>query len=127
MSKNITLNSLSIKGNMMRDKGVSYLAQSLAKNSSLRELDISLNEITHKGFSEAITVLSRTNITTLKCSMNPLGDKGLFILAPYLAGSEAKLRRVEVSACRFSDEGFAQLLKVFPINRTLTYACCDKH
>eukprot|EP00826_Nyctotherus_ovalis_P013829 TRINITY_DN13796_c0_g1_i5.p3 TRINITY_DN13796_c0_g1~~TRINITY_DN13796_c0_g1_i5.p3 ORF type:complete len:109 (-),score=19.24 TRINITY_DN13796_c0_g1_i5:294-620(-) len=108
---------------MMGDKGVSYLV----KNSSLRELDISLNEITHKGFSEVIAVLPKTSIITLKCNMNPLGDRSLFILAPYLANSEAKLKRLEISACRFNDEGFAQLLKVFPINKVLTYIRCDKH
>jgi len=51
LSRNNSLESLNIKGNVIGDQGLVYLAQALvASNNRIKELDISLNEIGPQGF-----------------------------------------------------------------------------
>jgi Ran GTPase-activating protein (RanGAP) involved in mRNA processing and transport len=51
ISKNNSLESLNIKGNVIGDQGIILIAQALKESKThLKELDISLNEIGPKGF-----------------------------------------------------------------------------
>jgi Ran GTPase-activating protein (RanGAP) involved in mRNA processing and transport len=58
LSRNNSLESLNIKGNVIGDQGLILLAQALVNGPpNLRELDISLNEIGPKGFQTLCEVL----------------------------------------------------------------------
>ena len=50
LKQNSTLESLNIKGNIIKDDGCVLLAQALTGNQKLKELDISRNEFGPNGF-----------------------------------------------------------------------------
>mmetsp|Transcript_51396 Transcript_51396/g.70543 ORF Transcript_51396/g.70543 Transcript_51396/m.70543 type:complete len:99 (-) Transcript_51396:406-702(-) len=79
--KNNTLESLNIKGNVIGDQGLILLSQSLRDATRLKELDVSLNEVGPAGFQALCEVLPYTNITTLVCNKNFLGDEILAFFA----------------------------------------------
>jgi len=62
ITKNNSLESLNIKGNVIGDQGMILLAQSLREAPTLKEIDVSLNEIGPTGFQELCNVLPYTNI-----------------------------------------------------------------
>jgi Ran GTPase-activating protein (RanGAP) involved in mRNA processing and transport len=74
--KNTTLEHLNIKGNVIGDSGMILLASALRNGCrNLKELDVSLNEIGPQGFQALCEVLPQTNIQTLVCNKNFLGDE----------------------------------------------------
>ena len=79
--KSSTLELLNIKGNVIGDQGMILLAQSLRFAQNLIEIDVSLNEIGPTGFQELCNVLPYTNIHTLTCNKNFLGDEILSLFA----------------------------------------------
>ena len=72
---------MNIKGNVIGDQGMIFLAQSLHEAPNLRELDVSLNEIGPTGFQMLCDVLPDTNLQTLVCNKNFLGDQILEVFA----------------------------------------------
>ena len=86
------------------------LANALKESkSSLRELDISLNEIGPVGFQALCEVLPITKLTTLVCAKNFLGDEILTIFAQLLA--KKNLKRFDLSSCRLNDAGLIHLIE----------------
>ena len=80
--KNTTLESLNIKGNVIGDSGMILLASALRNGCrNLKELDVSLNEIGPQGFQALCEVLPQTNIQTLVCNKNFLGDEILALFS----------------------------------------------
>ena len=70
------LEHLNIKGNVIGDSGMILLASALRNGCrNLKELDVSLNEIGPQGFQALCEVLPQTNIQTLVCNKNFLGDE----------------------------------------------------
>jgi hypothetical protein len=78
----------------------------------LKELDISLNEIGPVGFQALCDVLPQSQITTLTCNKNFLGDEVLGYFANILTseGSGCKLRKFDFSSCRLNDTGLIYLI-----------------
>lgn len=110
LAKNFTIESLNIKGNIIGDQGIILLANALKESkSSLRELDISLNEIGPVGFQALCEVLPITKLTTLVCAKNFLGDEILTIFAQLLA--KTNLKRFDLSSCRLNDAGLIHLIE----------------
>ncbi len=120
LNANVTLKMLSIKGNFIGDEGAGYIAEALEKNKIMQELDVSFNEIGPKGFADLIKVLPSSNLISLCCNRNPLGDECLAMLSTHLADQASKLRRVELCTCKLSDKGFAQLLQALQTNKTIS-------
>lgn len=75
---------------------------------SLKEIDISLNEIGPQGFQALCEVLPQTNIQTLVCNKNFLSDEILAFFAQILPAS--KLRKFDLSSCRLNDSGLIHLI-----------------
>ena len=62
IAQNKSLEVLNIKGNIIGDDGLILIAQSLRDAPSLKDLDISLNEIGPVGFQTLCDVLPFTNL-----------------------------------------------------------------
>jgi len=121
LNVNLTLRMLSVKGNFIGDEGAAYIAESLENNKIMQELDISFNEIGPKGFADIIRILPNSNLISLLCNRNPLGDECLIMLSTHVNNQESKLRRVEMCTCKLSDKGFAHLLQSLQNNKLLSY------
>ena len=62
MIKNTSLESLNVKGNVIGDQGMKLLAKGLASSPNIKELDISLNEISSEGFLAFCEILEHTGL-----------------------------------------------------------------
>lgn len=76
---------------------------------TLKELDISLNEIGPHGFQALCEVLPQTKITTLVCNKNFLGDDILAHFAQILP--QTRLKKFDFSSCRLNDQGLLHLIE----------------
>lgn len=75
LAKNKSLELLNVKGNVIGDQGIIMISQALRETRhTLRELDISLNEIGPQGFQSLCGILPSTKIQVLICNKNFLGD-----------------------------------------------------
>ena len=99
------------------------LAQSLANAPNLRELDVSLNEIGPTGFQMLCDVLPQTNLQTLVCNKNFLGDQILEVFASVIAGEgqgATKLKRFDFSSCRLNDAGLIFIINALERNKKIS-------
>ena len=122
IQRNNSLESLNIKGNVIGDQGMILLAQSLQYAPNLKELDISLNEIGPTGFQTLCEVISQTNLQTLVCNKNFLGDQILAVFAQVIVGDGAgatKLKRFDFSSCRLNDSGLMALINALEQNKRI--------
>ena len=113
IQSNKSLEILNIKGNIIGDDGLILIAQSLKDAPLLKELDISLNEIGPAGFQALCDVLPYSNIHTLVCNKNFLGDDVLGYFANIISdpsGSGTKLKKFDFSSCRLNDTGLIYLI-----------------
>ena len=97
---------------MIGDEGMLSLTECLKDAVMLQHLDISLNEIGPAGFQALCEVLPDTNIQTLICNKNFLGDDVMAYFANILAdpNSSGRLRKFDFSACRLNDAGLIYLI-----------------
>jgi len=106
------------------DQGMILLAQSLAQAHNLKELDVSLNEIGPNGFRHLCDVLPATNIETLVCNKNFLGDEILQVFAMVISGETGtgatKLRRFDFSSCKLNDSGLFFLINALQSNKLIS-------
>lgn len=85
LSKNQSLEVLSLKGNVIGDQGLILIAQALKESKiNLKELDISLNEVGPAGFQALCEVLPHTKISSIICAKNFLGDEALQLFTQVL-------------------------------------------
>jgi len=103
----------------MGDDGVILLAESLKCAPSLTYLDISLNEIGPVGFQALCEALPDTNVATLVCNKNFLGDDVIAYFANILTDSSAggRLRKFDFSSCRLNDAGLIYLINALQNNK----------
>ena len=67
---------------MIRDRGVEMLARCINLIPSLKLLDLSSNNITHKGMESVVTIMkSCTNLTHFSIAENFIGDTGIQLFA----------------------------------------------
>ena len=120
--ENKHLESLNIKGNMIGDDGIIYLAENLKTATALSFLDISLNEIGPAGFQALCEVLPDTNISNLICNKNFLGDDVMAYFANILAdpNSSGKLKKFDFSSCRLNDAGLIYLIGSLQNNKKIS-------
>jgi len=104
---------------MMGDDGLILLAESLKSASTLTYLDISLNEIGPVGFQALCEALPDTNVATLVCNKNFLGDDVIAYFANILAdsASSGRLRKFDFSSCRINDAGLIYLINALQNNK----------
>ncbi len=147
LSKNTTLQILSLKSNKLNDTDVVGLAEGLAENSSLVSLDLSHNEIGPACAGALATVLLRSElkelnlewnkllnaggvtlireglpVTTVKrifLGWNGLGDEAADALGKVLAGSST-LEELDISNNHVGPKGAALLAKGIQVAIGLT-------
>jgi Ran GTPase-activating protein (RanGAP) involved in mRNA processing and transport len=99
------------------------LADCLAASPNLKELDISLNEIGPSGFQALCDVLPQSQIHSLTCSKNFLGDEVLGYFANILtdtgSGQPCKLKKFDFSSCRLNDTGLIYLINALQFNKQI--------
>ena len=114
VSRSASLKSLNVKANMIGDKGMTLLAASVQSCASLIELDVSMNEIGPEGFQALCEALPFTNLQTLVCCRNMLGDEILELFASIIESEDGQggtqLRSFDLSSCRLNDQGLIFLI-----------------
>jgi Ran GTPase-activating protein (RanGAP) involved in mRNA processing and transport len=85
---------------------------------TLKELDISLNEIGPHGFQALCEVLPQTKITTLVCNKNFLGDEILAHFAQILP--QTRLKKFDFSSCRLNDQGLLHLIEALQSDKQIS-------
>lgn len=97
------------------------LSQALKGAKSVKEIDVSLNEIGPSGFQALCVVLPETNIQTLICSKNFLGDEILGYFSQIISGESGcgttKLKKFDFSSCRLNDLGLTFLISALQHNK----------
>ena len=106
---------------MIGDEGMLSLAECLKDAIMLQHLDISLNEVGPSGFQALCEILPETNIQTLICNKNFLGDDVMAYFANILAdpNSSGRLRKFDFSACRLNDAGLIYLINALQNNKNV--------
>ena len=112
LRKNKTLVSLKLNGNQLSDKGVSAIAKILeAANQTLETLDLGSNDITDQGAIDLGAMLkTNTTLTNLDLSMNRLGERGVRYLANALDGDNKGLKRLSLRTNKSITDSSADLL-----------------
>ncbi len=95
------------------------LAASLA-STNIKELDISLNEIGPAGFQSICDILAGSNIQSLTCAKNFLGDEVLAYFSNILTEGETALKRFDFSSCRLNDTGLLYLNNALATNSRIS-------
>ena len=100
---------------------MALLAASVQSCPTLAELDISLNEIGQIGFQALCEALPHTNLETLVCCKNLLGDEILELFAQVIEGEDGQggtsLRAFDLSSCRLNDYGLIYLINALAHNK----------
>ena len=86
LEKNMHLEGLRFAWSSIGSPGAVVLAESLVKNSSVRELDLAMNNIDAKGASAIANALKKRNpaITSLNLEYNDIGEDGQLAIASVL-------------------------------------------
>lgn len=71
------LKVLSLKNTNIGNTGIKLIAEGIANNTSIEELDISSNSVSLEGFIPLCDCLLTNNIKTFKCTNNLLGDDSM--------------------------------------------------
>jgi Ran GTPase-activating protein (RanGAP) involved in mRNA processing and transport len=98
LRQNNTLISLKLNGNQVSDKGTFAIAKALEdSNKTLETLDLGSNDITDQGtiyFAEMLKI--NTTLTNLDLSMNRIGERGVRHLVGALDGDNKGLKRLSL-------------------------------
>lgn len=105
---------------MIGDDGLILLTEGLKEATCLTHLDVSLNEIGPTGFQALCEVLQETQIQSLVCNKNFLGDDVIAYFANIVAeGSSGQLENFDFSSCRLNDSGLIFIINALHNNKTI--------
>uniref|UniRef100_A0A7C9ECD5 Uncharacterized protein n=1 Tax=Opuntia streptacantha TaxID=393608 RepID=A0A7C9ECD5_OPUST len=111
-----------MSGRNFGDEGLFFLAESLAYNKTVEEVDFSANGITAAGLKAFYGVLqSNIYLKTLNLSGNPIGDEGAKCLCEILVNNTG-IQKLQLNSAGLGDEGakaIAELLKKNSILRII--------
>lgn len=97
---------LYLGSNHLKDDCAPYFANFLSNNKSLKKLDLSGNNLTHRFTSAiALPLASQSPLIELNLSRNPLGGRGVSALGPALI-TNVKLENIDFSGCKLEPSGF---------------------
>jgi len=102
--------SFDISGNMLGPRGGATMAGILTMASSLRELNLSHNQLGDEGVIEIFRVLPHTNLTRLELEGNYLTDRCVLELARTL--NQSKVQELLMSYNHITDQGLLALCPV---------------
>ena len=116
---NKTLRELNMSKNNIADEGAKRLAEAIQVNVTLRELNLSHNNITDEG-AKILTEAIQVNKTLqeLNVSKNDFTDEGAKGLAEAIQVNKT-LRKLNLSKNNVTDEGTKRLAEAIQVNTTL--------
>jgi len=117
---NLFIENLNICGNSIKDEGFIILSKGLNNNQSLYKLNISNNDIHHKGLNQGLNLISICKLYSLNISNNPIMDEGLKRLTDSLKNFN-NLHRLNVSNCGFEFPGFEHLINALQYIKRIEY------
>jgi Ran GTPase-activating protein (RanGAP) involved in mRNA processing and transport len=117
---NLFIENLNICGNSIKDEGFFILSKGLNNNQSLYKLNISNNDIHHKGLNQGLNLISICKLYSLNISNNPILDEGLKRLTDSLKNFN-NLHRLNVSNCGFEFPGFEHLINALQYIKRIEY------
>ena len=120
MATNSTVTQLNLFSNEIGDSGAAALAKAIEINSTLTELDLSRNEIDDSGAAALAKAMEmNSTLTKLYLSDNKIGDSGAAELAQAMK-INSTLTKLDLSLNEIGDLGAAELAKAMEMNSTLT-------
>ena len=120
LKNNLFIENLNICGNSIKDEGFIILSKGLDNNQSLIKLNISNNDIHHKGLTQGLNLISLCKLYYLNLSNNPIMDEGLKKLTDSLKNFNS-LHRLNVSNCGFEFPGFEHLINALQYIKRIEY------
>lgn len=114
------LKNLSINSSQIDDQSMQFLGIGLAGNTSLEDLNLSMNRITSQGGEILKSILQSSPLKSLNMRDNLLGNEGVSKLAEALQNNNS-LTRLDLAGNSISDIGVINLSTIIPNNRTLTH------
>ena len=105
----VPIKQLHLRGSHIGDQGVEMLARWQNLKPSLKLLDLSSNDITHKGMESIVAIIKcSTNLTHFSVANNPIGDDGIQLfsllkLEHLIHFNIENVGMTEVGACALGD------------------------
>jgi Ran GTPase-activating protein (RanGAP) involved in mRNA processing and transport len=120
---NTALQQLDLGGCNLGDQGISILANALAaRNASTLGLDLRCNGITSVGVRALVddNVEAVKTLTKLSLCHNPVGSKGVTVLADALGrNTMPNLKQLHLNCCGIDDDGFVALVSALQQSTSL--------
>lgn len=115
-----SLEVLDISKNPFTGRGIAALGPGMAKNKTIRTLNITGCKINPSGFNEFCRDLSQNErLESLIMSHNPIRDEGAKHLARFVK-DHIKISELEAEICEISDDGAKALFGSIETSETLT-------
>lgn len=118
MDSNIS--ELNLSFNHIDDNIAPQMKAFLSKNLNITKIDLSGNNLTSRFMIAIASPLSKTMLTDLNVSRNPIGGKGLSAIGPSLAINKY-LKILNVSGCQIDSKGFNDFCLDIIKNIGITY------
>eukprot|EP00121_Abeoforma_whisleri_P007341 Awhi_evm1s6701 len=104
--------------NCITEKGISYLCEALKRNTRLKTLDLSGNDLNDAaGFAIANLLKHNKSITTLNLNDSQIGSVGMLDISESLASSNTTLTTLSLGGNLHG----SQMAQALANNRTLTF------
>ena len=119
----ITVNKtlLKLDASLMKIHSESYISDCLEINKSLKELNMSKNEITRNGANEIATAIRvNTTLEKLDLSCNALSDDGATVISDSLQFN-ISLQQLNISKNKITSEGIKRMAQIIQVNTRLKH------
>ena len=105
-----SIHTLNLRNAKMGDLGCMSIAKGLTRNKSLRQLDLSLNDIGHKGARALADALKDSKLERLYLADNKIRDKGCVEITRALRGNQY-LKKLNLIKNQIGEKGGAALAR----------------
>lgn len=124
---NSQLEELYFSNNLIKDDIAPYVDNFLKQNRSVKILDLSGNQLTHR-FTTIISssLGSGSTLEGLNLSRNPIGARGIIPLGSALAKNKS-LKKLSIYGCKIQTSGFVTFCKQMQNNTSLVIFECQKN
>ena len=122
LKQNITLDRISFNSShRLSDVGVSFIAEGLQKNTTVKSLNLYRCNITSSGAKCLAKMLKiNSSLTDLHINYNPIRDEGVAHLAQALKTNKT-LTHLSMNSCKITDAGVSSLTDSVLMNSTLRW------
>ncbi|XP_072132888.1 NACHT, LRR and PYD domains-containing protein 3-like [Mobula birostris] len=119
---NQSLRELDLSGNELGDSGVKLVSAALRNpECKIQKLDLENVGLTNSGAEDLASILStKPSLTELKLTDNKLGDSGVKLIFASLWNLECKIQTLELGKVGLTDSGAEDLLPALSTNLSVT-------